>query len=67
MNRETALHTIVQSVSQKDILVSTTGLISREMFEKYDDERSLYTPGSMGLVSSVALGIALNCNNRVEG
>lgn len=46
--------------------MSTTGLISREVFSEYDSPRNIYVPGSMGLASSIGLSIALcNQNKRV--
>lgn len=65
--RESAIERLVQ-ISGEDIIVSTTGKISRELFEirekngqshKYD----FLTVGSMGHSSSIALGIALNKTN----
>ncbi len=65
--REEIIHHIT-NVSQKDIIVSTTGKTSRELFEireknvqshKYD----FLTVGSMGHSSSIALGVALNKPN----
>lgn len=62
--RESAIERLVR-ISGEDIIVSTTGKISRELFEireknaqshKYD----FLTVGSMGHSSSIALGIALN-------
>ena len=59
----------VANVSGEDIIVSTTGKASRELFEireangqshKYD----FLTVGSMGHSSSIALGIALNKTDR---
>lgn len=61
--REEALECIVEA-SGEDVIVSTTGKLSRELFEirerrgqshKYD----FLTVGSMGHSSSIALGIAL--------
>ena len=61
--REKALEEIV-SVAEEDIIISTTGKASRELFEirernhqshKYD----FLTVGSMGHSSSIALGVAL--------
>ena len=69
MNREKAIEHIVENAN-KDIIVSTTGKISRELFEirerngqehKYD----FLTVGSMGHSSSIALGVALNTDKRV--
>ncbi|MCI9471236.1 MAG: phosphonopyruvate decarboxylase [Lachnospiraceae bacterium] len=64
MTREEIIQHIVD-VSGEDLIVSTTGKTSRELFEtrvanrqshKYD----FLTVGSMGHSSSIALGIALN-------
>lgn len=64
MSREEIIRHIV-SVSGDDLIVSTTGKASRELFEireaneqshKYD----FLTVGSMGHTSSIALGVALN-------
>jgi len=64
MNRAEAIETIATVASSDDAIVSTTGLISREFFERFDSERNIYIPGSMGLSSSIGLGIALSRNNR---
>lgn len=58
MKRQEAISIIMTTVGHQDVVVSTTGLISREIFEKFDSERSVYVPGSMGLVSSIGLGLA---------
>ncbi|MDD3416999.1 MAG: phosphonopyruvate decarboxylase [Lachnospiraceae bacterium] len=64
LKREDAIEKIVEAAGE-DIIVSTTGKASRELFEirerknqshKYD----FLTVGSMGHSSSIALGIALN-------
>jgi len=60
MKRKDAIDTIMKSVSRYDGIVSSTGLISRELFEYYDSEQLFYMPGSMGLASSIGLGIAVN-------
>jgi len=64
MGREEALEIILENLHEKDIVVSTTGKTSREIFEireNKDDshERDFLTVGSMGHCSSIALGIAL--------
>lgn len=64
LNREDALKCVVKSIPQDSIIVSTTGKLSRELYE-YRDERGMshesdfLTVGSMGHSSSIALGIAL--------
>jgi phosphonopyruvate decarboxylase len=55
----------ITAVSGKDIIVSTTGKTSRELFEIREEKRQSHkydflTVGSMGHSSSIALGIALN-------
>ena len=64
MVRETALEYIVEAVGE-DVIVSTTGKASRELFEirsrnGQSHEHDFLTVGSMGHSSSIALGIALN-------
>ena len=59
MNRQEAIKIIMTTIDPRDAIVSTTGLISREIFEKFDSERNIYVPGSMGLASSIGLGLAM--------
>ena len=59
MKRKEAIEVIMTTIDSHDIVVSTTGLISREVFEKFDSERNIYVPGSMGLASSIGLGLAM--------
>lgn len=68
MVREDILKHIVE-VSGEDIVVSTTGKASRELFEireqfKQGHQYDFLTVGSMGHSSSIALGIALNKPDR---
>ena len=69
LDRETAIKIIVSSISKNDIVVSTTGMISRELFEYRDNmgeshEKDFLTVGSMGHASQIALGIALQKKAR---
>ena len=59
MNRQEAIKIIMTTIDPRDAIVSTTGLISREIFEKFNSERNIYVPGSMGLASSIGLGLAM--------
>ena len=64
MSREEAIQTVAAALGEKDCIVSTTGMISRELFEyrtsmNQGHERDLLTVGSMGHASKIALGIAL--------
>ena len=63
MKRKEILEVIMSSVYENDVIVTTTGLITREVYEKYHSERNIYVPGSMGLTSSIGLGFALSCKN----
>jgi phosphonopyruvate decarboxylase len=64
MSREEAIQTVASALSDRDCVVSTTGMISRELFEfratkGQGHERDFLTVGSMGHASQIALGIAL--------
>ena len=67
--REEAIKIVVDKLREDDIIVSTTGMISRELFE-YREEKGqghahdFLTVGSMGHASQIALGIALQKPNR---
>lgn len=67
--RESAIECIAD-VAAKDIIVSTTGKISRELFEirernGKDHNHDFLTVGSMGHCSSIALGVAEQKQNQV--
>jgi phosphonopyruvate decarboxylase len=69
LSREEAIQTVVAALSGKDVIVSTTGMISRELFEyrtkmNQGHERDFLTVGSMGHASQIALGIALDKQDR---
>ncbi len=69
MNREDAVKLILDRLSDKDVVVSTTGKTSREVFEKRaadeaGHQRDFLTVGCMGHASQIALGIALAKQNR---
>ena len=64
MSREEAIQTVAAALGENDCIVSTTGMISRELFEyraamNQSHERDFLTVGSMGHASQIALGIAL--------
>jgi phosphonopyruvate decarboxylase len=46
------------------IIVTTTGFTSRELFTIEDNPNNMYTVGSMGCASTVALGIALSNKSK---
>lgn len=69
LSREQAMKLVVDHLRADDIIVSTTGKLSRELFE-YREARQqghghdFLTVGSMGHSSSIALGIALEKPQR---
>jgi len=66
MERYTAIETILQQVKVDDLVLTTTGMPSREAFAANDRPGNFYMIGSMGLLSSLGLGLALlNKNRRV--
>lgn len=69
MSREDAIRTVAASIPSDAAIVSTTGMISRELFEYrtamgQGHERDFLTVGSMGHASMIALGIALQHPER---
>ena len=63
MTREDALRLCLSRLGPWDLVVSTTGFASREVFELREElgqghERDFLTVGSMGHASAIALGIA---------
>jgi phosphonopyruvate decarboxylase len=60
---------IMENLDNTEIIISTTGYISRKVFEyrefkKLDHSKSFYNIGSMGCASSIGLGIALQKPDR---
>ena len=69
ITREEAIQTVAAALGEKDCIVSTTGMISRELFEyraalNQGHERDFLTVGSMGHASQIALGIAMAKTDR---
>lgn len=69
LSREDAIKAVASSIGEKDCIVSTTGMISRELFEyraamNQGHERDFLTVGSMGHACQIALGIALAKTDR---
>ena len=59
IDRYTAIQAILRRVNPEDLVLSTTGMISREVFVTNDRAGNFYMIGSMGLLSSFGLGLAL--------
>ena len=69
LGREEAIKIVVDKLRNDDIVVSTTGMISRELFEYREAKHQghghdFLTVGSMGHASQIALGIALQKPKR---
>ena len=69
LRREEAIETVIKELCCSDVIVSTTGHISREVYETRErlgqsHKQDFLTVGSMGHSSSIALGIALEKPDR---
>ncbi|WP_052664287.1 phosphonopyruvate decarboxylase [Nitriliruptor alkaliphilus] len=63
-SREEGLTALVEAIGDGQVLISTTGMLSRELFELRertgtDPSRDFLTVGGMGHASAIALGVAL--------
>lgn len=64
MTREHAIGAVIEALDENDAVISTTGKISRELYEHRDrtglgHQRDFLTVGAMGHASQIAMGIAL--------
>ncbi len=69
LKREEAIEAILTSLGEKAVIVSTTGMISREVYETrerlgQDHSKDFLTVGSMGHALMIAMGIARKCNEK---
>ena len=69
LSREEAIASIIAELENDDIVVATTGMASRELFElrassEKGHQRDFLTVGGMGHASQIALGIAAQKTNR---
>jgi phosphonopyruvate decarboxylase len=69
-SREDAIKSVTSALKPEDVIVSTTGKISRELYEfreknQQSHERDFLVVGSMGHASQIALGISLNQEKQV--
>lgn len=69
LNREEALAAILKDTQKDDLIVSTTGKISRELYEQsnsiYGNHDNIFmTVGGMGHASMIALGLAKKRTDR---
>jgi sulfopyruvate decarboxylase subunit beta len=59
-----AIESIARALQGDELVVSANGMISRELFAVRDSPANFYMLGSMGLVSSISLGLALALPKR---
>ena len=69
LKREDAIRAILESIGEEAVVVSTTGMISREVYEMrerlgQDHAKDFLTVGSMGHALMIATGIARSCNEK---
>ena len=65
MIRKEAISIVVKKIGDHPV-ISANGLISRDLFEICDRNSNFYMIGSMGLASSIGLGVALkNTKKRI--
>ncbi len=69
LSRQQAIDLIMDNLNENNIVISTTGFTSREVYEyrektKKAHNRSFYNIGSMGCASSIGLTIALHNSNK---
>ncbi|MEX0931925.1 MAG: phosphonopyruvate decarboxylase [Candidatus Paceibacterota bacterium] len=69
LTREQALTSVVEEIPKNSVIVSTTGKLSRELFEirhakSMGHACDFLTIGSMGHASQIALGLALSKPNK---
>jgi len=70
LTREEAISNILSCLNGEEVIISTTGFTSREVFELrvangQGNQNDFLTVGSMGHSSQIALGIALNTDRKV--
>lgn len=64
MKRIDAIRRIMSSITD-ELLISSTGMISREVYAVKDRCRNFYVMGSMGASLGVGIGLALNTDMKV--
>jgi phosphonopyruvate decarboxylase len=64
LRRVEAVRLVAEALPEDVALVSTTGMISRELYLVDDRERNFYMQGSMGHARAIALGICLTRPER---
>ena len=63
MIRKEAINIVAEKIGNQPI-ISANGFISRDLFDAYDRNSNFYMIGSMGLASSIGLGVALKSTKK---
>ena len=63
MIRKEAISIVIKKIGDHSV-ISANGLISRDLFEVCDRNSNFYMIGSMGLASSIGLGVALKSTKK---
>lgn len=64
MRRIDAIRQIMRKVTD-EVVISSTGMISRELYSVRDRPRNFYMEGSMGCALAIGIGMAINSKHRV--
>lgn len=64
MKRIDAIRAIMQSI-KRELVISSCGMISREVYAVKDRLENFYVQGSMGATLGIGIGLALNTNRKV--
>lgn len=65
MTRKCAIEIIMNLVGNEDLVVTSTGMISREVFQVKDRPLNFYMQGSMGNALGIGIGLALHNPSRL--
>jgi sulfopyruvate decarboxylase subunit beta len=63
MRRYEAITEIIKNL-EKELIVCNLGIPSKELYHLKDCDRNFYMMGSMGLASSISLGLAISNPNK---
>lgn len=65
MTRIEAVKHILRQLTPNELLIITTGFLSRDVYSLQDRPSNFYMTGSMGYALSIGIGLALNTNAPV--
>lgn len=65
IKRVDAIREIMRNVGEDEVVITTTGMISREAYMVRDRSLNFYMEGSMGCELAMGLGIAINSSYKV--